>query len=108
MDEKQFTVLVVDDEPALREVLSLRIRDWGYDVITAAEVAEAERQVEENRPDMVLSDVVLPESCGLDLLKWLKRNGIPSNDIRLVEIPFAQMLGPHLHCAGNGCRPCDD
>ena len=32
MDKTRLAVLVVDDEPALREVLSLRIADWGYDV----------------------------------------------------------------------------
>ena len=43
METTPFSVLVVDDEDALREVLSLRIADWGFDVRTAADVAEGER-----------------------------------------------------------------
>ena len=74
MDRTRLAVLVVDDEPALREVLSLRIADWGYDVRTAADVAEAERELDRQPPDLVLSDVVLPGGSGLDLLKRIKRH----------------------------------
>jgi DNA-binding NtrC family response regulator len=65
-------VLVVDDEPALREVLSLRIDTWGYQVVTAADAFEAERLLHEVDPDIVLSDVVMPEVTGLELLRRLK------------------------------------
>jgi DNA-binding NtrC family response regulator len=73
MDTTRLAVLVVDDEPALREVLSLRIADWGCEVRTAADVAEAERELDRNPPDLVLCDVVLPGGSGLDLLKRIKR-----------------------------------
>lgn len=79
MRANRLKILVVDDEAALREVLSLRIEDWGYDVCAAADVEEAERLIEQQRPDVVLSDVVLEGSSGLDLLKQLKRHdqGLP-------------------------------
>lgn len=65
-------VLVVDDEPALREVLSMRIEGWGYDVVTAADVTDAQRQLRERAADIVISDVVMPGATGLELLKLLK------------------------------------
>jgi len=65
-------VLVVDDEPALREVLSLRIDTWGFDVVTAADAFEAERLLAEVDPDIVLSDVRMPQMTGLELLRRLK------------------------------------
>jgi DNA-binding NtrC family response regulator len=65
-------VLVVDDEPALREVLSLRIDLWGYQVVTAADAFEAERLLGEVDPDIVLSDVVMPEVTGVELLRRLR------------------------------------
>jgi DNA-binding NtrC family response regulator len=74
MESSKVSVLVVDDEPALREVLSLRIQDWGYDVTTAVDAADAERALKLARPDVVLSDVVLPGISGVDLLRWLKRD----------------------------------
>ena len=74
MEPTRISVLVVDDEPALREVLSLRIQSWGYDVRTAADAAEAERELQRERPDVVLSDVVLPGISGIDLLRWLRQH----------------------------------
>jgi DNA-binding NtrC family response regulator len=68
-------VLVVDDEPALREVVSMRLQHWGYEVATAADVPEAERLVTEFEPDVVVSDVVMPGATGLDLLRRLQGNG---------------------------------
>ena len=74
MESTRISVLVVDDEPALREVLTLRIQDWGYDVTTAVDAADAERALGNARPDVVISDVVLPGISGVDLLRWLKRH----------------------------------
>ncbi len=67
-------VLVVDDEPALREVLALRLQGWGHTVTTAADVAEADAALGRRHPDLVLSDVVLPGLSGLDLLRRFKRH----------------------------------
>jgi DNA-binding NtrC family response regulator len=66
------TVLVVDDEAAMREVLEIRLQQWGYRVHIAACAEEARELVEQREPDLVLSDVVLPELSGLELLKVLK------------------------------------
>ncbi|MBI4916035.1 MAG: sigma-54-dependent Fis family transcriptional regulator [Acidobacteria bacterium] len=65
-------VLVVDDEPAMREVLEMRLEAWGYEVLLAGDVPEAERLATTRRPDVVISDVVLPEASGIDLLRSLK------------------------------------
>ncbi|MEP6729623.1 MAG: sigma-54 dependent transcriptional regulator [bacterium] len=73
MDLPRLSVLVIDDEPALREVLSLRIADWGYDVRAVEDAAQGEREIERKRPDLVLCDLVLPGSSGMELLKRVKR-----------------------------------
>jgi DNA-binding NtrC family response regulator len=65
-------ILVVDDEPALREVLSLRIESWGYEVTTAADAFAAERLLDEVDPDIILSDVRMPQLSGLELLRRLR------------------------------------
>ena len=72
MATRAFQVLIVDDEPAVREVLAVRIAQWGYEVHTAADLAEAERMVVRWQPDLVISDVVLGDTSGLDLLRRLK------------------------------------
>jgi two-component system, OmpR family, phosphate regulon response regulator PhoB len=66
-------VLVVDDEPMLRNLLSRLLRMEGYDVIEAEDGQTALDLVEERRPDLVLLDVMLPARDGLDVLGDLRR-----------------------------------
>lgn len=73
MSSEQTSILVVDDEAAMREVLRVRLEKWGYAVLTAEDGAEAERLVEASQPDIAISDVVLPDTSGLDLLEILQK-----------------------------------
>lgn len=65
-------ILIVDDEPAMREVLSARLEAMGYEVVVAATGAEARERAALDAPDLVLSDVVLPDVSGLELLLGFK------------------------------------
>ena len=76
-------VLVVDDEPAIREVLEMILQEWGYDVRLASDGAEAKEMVESYDPDVVISDIVMPQLSGLDLLRCLK-TGNPNRPVILV------------------------
>ena len=64
--------MIVDDEPAIREVLEMILQEWGYDVRLASDGAEAKDLVESYDPEIVISDVVMPQLSGLDLLRCLK------------------------------------
>ncbi|HEX2464628.1 MAG TPA: sigma-54 dependent transcriptional regulator [Thermoanaerobaculia bacterium] len=68
-------ILVVDDEEAMREVLRERLESFGFEVSTAADGAAAERRVAAFDPDAVLTDVVLPDTSGLDLLRIIRGAG---------------------------------
>src|SRR5690554_590343 len=70
--KKKVRVLIVDDEPALREVITARLEHSGYDCQAVGSVDEAEVSVEDFEPDLVLSDVVMPGVSGLELLRRLK------------------------------------
>jgi DNA-binding NtrC family response regulator len=76
-------VLVVDDEPAIREVLEMILQEWGYEVRLASDGMEAKEIVESFDPDIVISDVVMPQLSGLDLLRALKA-GNPARPVILV------------------------
>jgi two-component system OmpR family response regulator len=65
-------VLVVDDEAALAELLSMALRYEGWDVRTAADGAAAVRAAREHRPDAVVLDVMLPDVDGLEVLRRLR------------------------------------
>ena len=71
-DTLKTKVLIVDDEPAIREVLEMILQEWGYDVRLAANGSEAKDLVESYDPEIVISDVVMPQLSGLDLLRCLK------------------------------------
>jgi len=74
MEPTRLDVLVVDDEPALREVLAIRIEAWGHDVRAVGDTMQAEKEIERRRPDIVLCDVVLPGPSGLEFLKRVKQH----------------------------------
>src|SRR5438045_1934981 len=76
-------VLIVDDEPAIREVLEMILTEWGYEVRLASDGAEAKELVESYDPEIVISDVVMPQLSGLDLLRCLKA-GNPGRPVILV------------------------
>jgi DNA-binding response OmpR family regulator len=68
--EEQFTVLVVDDHPLLREAIAARLRSMGAGTVhEAASVAEARARAQANGPcDLAILDLGLPDGSGLDLL----------------------------------------
>lgn len=66
------TILLVDDEPALREMVGDMLRSDGYTVVTAANCREAIAVFEESVPDAVLLDVMLPDGDGFDLFRSLR------------------------------------
>ncbi len=76
-------ILVVDDEDAMREVLTIRLESLGYRVASAATAREARALAETLDPAVVISDVVLPDASGLELLQRLKA-GNPARPVILI------------------------
>jgi DNA-binding NtrC family response regulator len=72
MASRKMKILVVDDEEAMREVLEMRLQGWGFDVRLSSDGLEAQEASQSYDPDMIISDVVMPEISGIDLLRSLK------------------------------------
>jgi len=68
-------VLVVEDEPAQREVLAYNIRAEGYEVVTAEAGDEALVIVRETPPDVIILDWMLPNVSGIEVCRQLKMSG---------------------------------
>lgn len=68
-------ILLVDDEPRIREVVANYLRRDGYMVQTAADGAIARRHLAEFKPDLVVLDLMLPTVPGLDVLAQIRREG---------------------------------
>ncbi len=79
-------VLVVEDEEAMRMVLETRLQSWGFDVRLASDATQGKQLAESYEPDIVISDVIMPELSGLDLLPVLKAG----NPVRPVILITAQ------------------
>jgi len=75
------TILIVDDEPNVRQYLKMVLEDAGFNVVTAGDGVEALEVIKEKRPDFVSLDLIMPRKSGHKLLYELKR------DKRLSRIP---------------------
>ena len=64
-------ILVVDDEPDVREFLSSYLEDNGYNVQTAEDGTQALKLIETDMPDLILLDLMMPEETGTGLFRKL-------------------------------------
>lgn len=65
-------VMVVEDDAALREIYSIRITAEGYEVVSAGDGEEALAVAVREKPDLILSDVMMPKISGFDMLDILR------------------------------------
>ena len=130
----QQRILVVDDDPNVLEVLNARLLSVGYDVHLASDAAEAINMMEENKPQLVISDVKMPGMDGMALLNKIQdlHPGLPvifltayanvseavhavkAGAVDYLEKPFdghelVQKVEDTLHaCQGNDAPDYDD
>jgi two-component system response regulator ResD len=69
------TILVVDDEPSIREVVTLYLRRAGYRVLVARDGQEALQALERHAPDLVVLDLMLPQVDGLEITRQMRTTG---------------------------------
>src|SRR5688500_12413998 len=68
------SVLIVDDEPDLLELVSLTLSRMSMQTRTAADVGSAQKLLKSNHFDLCLTDMRLPDGDGLDLVGWIQEN----------------------------------
>jgi len=74
MNEKKYTIVLADDDKWLLDLYSEKLRMEGFEVYTASSGKEAFEKIEQYKPNLVLSDVVMPGGDGFALLKKLRKN----------------------------------
>jgi two-component system, OmpR family, alkaline phosphatase synthesis response regulator PhoP len=67
-------ILAVDDEPNIVRLIQVNLERHGYQVETANNGAQALAKIRENRPDLLVSDVMMPEMDGFELLSSVRRD----------------------------------
>jgi two-component system response regulator AtoC len=80
-----FRVLVIDDDPGVRDYMEALVSRQGYDVLAVADGEQALASLETSKPDLVTLDVVLPGMDGLQTLSELKK--------RLPDVPVVMLSG---------------
>jgi len=68
------SILVVEDEDAIRELIAMTLEGAGFRVLAAADAEQAQRMLGDNLPALVLLDWMLPGMNGLEFTRWLKRD----------------------------------
>ena len=96
------TILVVDDEQPIRELLRLQLEDAGYRVVLAESVRRAAQRVRDEKPDLMIVDAHMPYVSGLDFVSALIA------DSAMPWVPVIFMTGrsdlrSHAEALGSAC-----
>lgn len=79
------TILVVEDEPAIAELIAVNLTHAGHKVLRAADASQAQTLINAELPDIILLDWMLPGMSGVDLAKQLRR------DERTKDVPIVML-----------------
>lgn len=82
---KRFTILIVDDEPDIRIVLKACLESYGYSVIEAEDGEQGVRKAHQERPDLVIMDMMMPKVDGLSAIKKIRC------DLETASIPIVML-----------------
>jgi len=79
LDKSQTIILAVDDDETLLNMYKERLEESGYKVVTATGGKEALSKIEENLPNCVLLDIMMPKISGYDVLQTIRSNAKTKN-----------------------------
>ena len=79
----QAKLLVVDDEPSLQDIVATSMRFLGYQVTVAGTGREAVRMAGDERPDLIILDVMLPDFDGLEVMRRVRAAGVDAGVVFL-------------------------
>lgn len=96
-------VLIVDDEPALREILRAYVEREGHEAVEAGSIREARRQLKEGKIDLVFLDLVLPDESGLPFCQELKIEPLTAS-IPVVILTSLDTAVDLRHALGSGAE----
>ncbi|HVV81771.1 MAG TPA: response regulator [Kofleriaceae bacterium] len=85
MAKAQKTILVVDDDPEILNMLQLRLEHRGYKVQTASDGKEALTLAKRVRPDLMILDVMMPAKNGWEVARALKQDPV-TEDIKILML----------------------
>ena len=91
----QKTILVADDESHILHVVSLKLRNAGYRVLTAHDGQEALEAAQQERPHLLITDYHMPQLSGLELCRRLKQEAATESMPAIMLTARGYHLEPH-------------
>jgi two-component system phosphate regulon response regulator PhoB len=103
------SILVVEDEPAIRDLLAVNLRHGGYKPLQASDAGSARRQIDAELPDLVLLDWMLPDESGTEFARRL-RSDERTRGLPIIMLTARSEEGDRLHGFDAGvddyiCKP---
>ena len=89
------TILVADDESHILHVVSLKLRNAGFRVVTARDGQEAFEMAQAEHPDLVITDYHMPQLSGIELCRKLKQDPTTQNIPAIMLTARGYHLEPH-------------
>lgn len=86
-------VLIIEDDAELGELVQMRLKQNGYEVIVASRGDEGVKKAREEHPDLIVMDVFLPHMDGFTALKEIRYGGKPKGAEPLKDIPIIVVTG---------------
>ncbi|VHM97184.1 transcriptional regulatory protein yycF [Streptococcus pyogenes] len=87
-------ILIVDDEKPISDIIKFNLTKEGYDIVTAFDGREAVTIFEEEKPDLIILDLMLPELDGLELAKEIRKTShVPIIMLSAKDSEFDKVIG---------------
>ncbi|ADL53476.1 response regulator transcription factor [Clostridium cellulovorans] len=101
-------ILIVDDDLNICEVIKMYLENSGYETSLAYCAQEAQDQVKGFKPDLILLDIIMPETDGYEILKWIRReHQTPVIMLTAKSDTFDKVLGLELGADDYIVKPFD-
>lgn len=100
-------ILVVDDDPGIREVLCDYLNQHGYDAVGAASAAEMDRAIAARTPDLIVLDLMMPGEDGLSVCRRLAGKGPPIVMLSAMGEDTDRIIGLELGADDYLAKPCN-
>jgi DNA-binding response OmpR family regulator len=89
-DSARHTVLVVEDDIVVRQACTMLLENEGFNVVTAIDGIDGLRKFHQINPDVVLTDIIMPEKQGISLITDLRRG---SKDVKIIAMSGGGRIG---------------
>ena len=99
----QYQILLVDDDQYLRNSVKSYLQERGYQVILAANASEAIQYLMKNIPDILISDVVMPQISGYELVSYI-RSSSTLKDLSIILLTAKGMTQDRIKGYNLGCN----